>query len=534
MKPYFLTLAIAALAVTLPVQAQQTPVFINGTLKIKTSITTTNNFMLLNGSGTYYYAIDKTETSKQVASDINLQYRITVLPNGKLVGLGDSKGVKGLYAIDTVSKTVVLLQKFTVNDPINISNPIVGDGNMYFNITNDNNSNKVDFWKTDGTAANTLKLFSLANGKSNTEDGFFNAAKTAQDYNGTFSNMVYLKGHLYFLGLKKQTGEGHLVKADASKASTPQFLIYQLFNEHPFVFNNNLYFNTSGNGSIHKPGLWKYDGLSSFSNLDTTISMDKRPVVLNSTVAYFNTYKIMYRLTANGIEQVHALNPFDINSYELLDFLGETNNNLIVRYSLSGGSKPDSLVAINLTTKARTVLGPGGSNNHFPFEGGLISIAVNGKVYFNGKKNGTSTNLFETDGTVAGTKAITFTNNGAVANPRGFFTFNNKLYCFITINGTSGSPEPALIRIGSAGTTSIAYRVTDQASCITYPNPTRGKFTLALGSEKAEVEILDMKGAKVYSQVGNAEIDLSNQAKGLYIIRVYDHEEMSIGKLLLE
>jgi len=62
-----------------------------------------------------------------------------------------------------------------------------------------------------------------------------------------------------------------------------------------------------------------------------------------------------------------------------------------------------------------------------------------------------------------------------------------------------------------------------------YPNPTNGKFQIALSElhtdRKCELEIYNVKGERIYKSPitsAKSEIDITNQKSGIYFIKFYD------------
>jgi|AntAceMinimDraft_17_1070374.scaffolds.fasta_scaffold01356_15 hypothetical protein len=65
-----------------------------------------------------------------------------------------------------------------------------------------------------------------------------------------------------------------------------------------------------------------------------------------------------------------------------------------------------------------------------------------------------------------------------------------------------------------------------------FPNPTSGKITVeAEGIEK--IEIMNIQGKQIYTGIKN-EIDLSNNSKGIYIIKVTTEKGVVADKVVLE
>ena len=76
-----------------------------------------------------------------------------------------------------------------------------------------------------------------------------------------------------------------------------------------------------------------------------------------------------------------------------------------------------------------------------------------------------------------------------------------------------------------------------------YPNPSTGLISLSTGnsliSENTKVEIFNIHGNQVYAakgddQINLASINLTEQPKGMYIIRLYDDKGIRSKKLILQ
>jgi len=78
----------------------------------------------------------------------------------------------------------------------------------------------------------------------------------------------------------------------------------------------------------------------------------------------------------------------------------------------------------------------------------------------------------------------------------------------------------------------------NSSNILIYPNPTTGKIRVqAEGVER--IEVLTLQGQKVKSQISkvksqNTKIDLSQQAKGIYIIKVTSKKGVAVEKIVLE
>ena len=72
------------------------------------------------------------------------------------------------------------------------------------------------------------------------------------------------------------------------------------------------------------------------------------------------------------------------------------------------------------------------------------------------------------------------------------------------------------------------------SSILVYPNPTAGYFQIEL-TENTEVEIIDTKGNTIkrsHFETGISEIDIHEQADGLYFIRLLNKSGIHTIKLI--
>lgn len=86
--------------------------------------------------------------------------------------------------------------------------------------------------------------------------------------------------------------------------------------------------------------------------------------------------------------------------------------------------------------------------------------------------------------------------------------------------------------------TGIEDKENTDAELQLYPNPNNGLFTLIQSDRKAHVEIFDELGKKIYSadpSPGKIQIDLSDQAKGIYILKWTSGEgKVSNKKIIIQ
>jgi ELWxxDGT repeat protein len=164
-----------------------------------------------------------------------------------------------------------------------------------------------------------------------------------------------------------------------------------------------------------------------------------------------------------------------------------------------------------------------------------------GHLYFVGINNNTEmTQLFHSDGTIAGTTRITpympashnAFNGTSNKNPFTYHEYNGALYFMASYN--SNGMELWSIR---DTTTSVAH-LENNAGFSLYPNPSNGNFTIEIKTDFKEgsVMVYDMMGRLIKSEklISKSETISINQPKGIYFVKVQLDDAVSTKKVILE
>lgn len=88
-------------------------------------------------------------------------------------------------------------------------------------------------------------------------------------------------------------------------------------------------------------------------------------------------------------------------------------------------------------------------------------------------------------------------------------------------------------RYGDAVVTEIKTHDFDPTSAW-YPNPSSGLFYMQGLKPTAQVEVYNLLGELVRTQSGTEPLDLTGQAKGLYLVQVWEDGHASFGKIIIE
>jgi hypothetical protein len=67
-----------------------------------------------------------------------------------------------------------------------------------------------------------------------------------------------------------------------------------------------------------------------------------------------------------------------------------------------------------------------------------------------------------------------------------------------------------------------------------YPNPSNGSFTIQCSASTQLVEVYNVNGQKVQVELFNNKLDLTNQPKGIYLLRVQLENGEVVSKKLMK
>ena len=94
----------------------------------------------------------------------------------------------------------------------------------------------------------------------------------------------------------------------------------------------------------------------------------------------------------------------------------------------------------------------------------------------------------------------------------------------------NNSTNPHSIVVGDCATSSISEN--DSNLLVFYPNPASSTLHI-LSKSVVNVQIFTMQGKKVISEWVRGELDISKLTKGVYLIRLHQNQNQSIGKLIV-
>jgi ELWxxDGT repeat protein len=254
-----------------------------------------------------------------------------------------------------------------------------------------------------------------------------------------------------------------------------------------FPFNNTLYFVARDNSDIGWE-LWKTDGTEAGTVLIKDIYVGTQSSEVSQFTAYNNN--IFFTATDGNVQPFHGT--------ELWKTDGSNSGTVLLKDIRSGqfGSDPKFLTEWNNE---------------------LYFAATNGSTY----------SLWKTDGSESGTISIP-----GVTEVRNLAISNGVLY----FSGFNNDTKQELYKLDFK-TSSV--KDAEINSIHIYPNPSNGKFCIASSNaESGVIEIYSTTGSQVLSQkfdsLNRSTFDISNQAKGIYFIKIQSATSSWANKLLLD
>ena len=509
--------------------------------------------------------------------------------DGKLyfVGTNTVTGSELWYTDGTSSGTQLLKDIYPGNYSSNPSNFTLVDNKLFF--TANDGTHGFEWWITDGTSAgthltvdleagplpvqntsnssgiafqNTVLVFSRLNETTNRRDLwiFDNSGNSptnlTQQFNSnmyTYSNAVYkieYNNKIYFNF--NQTNEGdELFVTDGTISGTSIVNLNvgsNSFTPREFLlFNNKLCFTGSTPTTTVSSALFISDGTVSGTTCLNVgfLNTSGRDYIINNQTLYFNglTNSNGYELwktngTVGGTSLIKDIKIGTASSGP--SYLTWCNNKLY--FSADDGTNQRQPWVSDGTAAGTTML-----KNIYNGTNGSYSknfTEYNGKTYFTARIANNDFHLFETDGTSMGTNTIIPVGTVNTSNPLG------------SANVTVGSTTPIKItdnkiymrgsyhNLGKElyvlGTNVISVKENEKkinSDIIIFPNPTNGIIYLKANQtiDKGTIEIINIQGQSIYkSNKIEQQIDLSNQAKGIYFIQLVTEQNTFTKKIILQ
>lgn len=295
---------------------------------------------------------------------------------------------------------------------------------------------------------------------------------------------------------------------------------------HKLEVNGNIFYGYFFNGQVN---LLKIDGTTLFQ---MGIPLNAASFVNTSNAVYFRDFNV-----ATGVELYKA--DFNLNNISLVvdgnpsNGAGNTissmtvyNDTLYYFYDngINGFELWKSDGTANGTQLVKEIM-PGNASSlpsgYFQHAPPMVEFC--GKLYFNAKDSIYGEELWESDGTTAGTKIVAdFAIGNADSYIRELMISNGRMYLF----AMDAQLVSSLWMIEECYTPTAVESITQEPLlCSIFPNPSDGSFSIAIPNvnKQMSVEVYDMMGLLV-SQWSNLTtlnaIDLTQDAKGVYMIKL--------------
>jgi ELWxxDGT repeat protein len=502
-----------------------------------------------------------------------------------------------LYVSDGTTAGTHLVKD--INPGAASSNPYyltVANGKLYFQA--DDGVHGAELWSSDGTSAGTAMVADIGPGASSS----YPYCMTS--FNGKLYFTANDTVHGYELWVSDGTAAGTAMLKDINPGSNSSRPIGYIplagtYGNQYNEYNNKLYF-TADDG-IHGSELWSTDGTSIGTTMVADILVGPGSsdpffmIPINGKLLFSASDSVDgYELyitdgTAAGTSMLKNIDPNAVNNYaggDPADYTGFIPMNGKLYFSAYQPSTGYELWSTDGTTAGTAMIadiypgpsssGPGNFYNMFVY---------NNKLYFNATDATDSIQLWESDGTAAGTSKVKVLSAYKYpANPSRFIEYNGQMiftaaidsvnqYQLWTSDGTSGGTHvisPAVapnanplgydaVSMAVAGgklfmnadynssgdelwvygfPTGITEAAADHTITV-YPNPFSTSVTISglISSERYAVQVLDLSGREYYSTeldqaTDQVSITMPTLAAGVYLMRVSGQSSTQTYKLI--
>ena len=411
-------------------------------------------------------------------------------------------------------------------------------GNEVFFMTDDG-VNGNELWKTDGTSLGTTLVKNI----NPSGNGMQMPALLYSKYTAVIS------GFLYFVASDGTTGY-ELYKTDGTTSGTS--LVKDIYtgtnssNPSNFVvLNNTLYFTATS--ASEGTELWKSDGtlagtvlVKDFSPLTAASSNPNYLVVFNNKI-YFSAL-VSYQSTlcesngtSVGTNTVFASPSFNSELCRLTKV-----DSSIYFFDRSTGATPDySLYKFDGINNSTSLIKSGlygGTSGPVYQPTKEKAVALNGMLYFTFDNDTNGDELWQSDGTVAGTKMITDIGVGSLTSwIDNLIPVNNGSNSRLYFTSTK---KTGLLYI-NADAVLTNIKEFDNSSFLIFPNPSNGIVNIQLNeiNPNSKISVHNVLGEIVFESALNStttQLNFSDFIKGIYFVTLENNGVQSSSKIIIQ
>ncbi len=491
------------------------------------------------GNKLYYFADDGTNGRELWQTDgtaANTKIAFNLVPGP--VSLNALYLFEGMNKLYFTNNTPAAGDRFYVSDgtlanTISLGNFYVGclheyNNQVYFLETHFNFTNwELNLYKTDGTLPGTVFIMNVDN---------YSTQPNTDDF-----EMAVLDNKLYFTGTESTTGLNRLVVYDA--ATNLAQLVYQgpnpIFNMYNLtVHNNKLYMATDQENTGLGVELFQVDTANSVNifNVDPSTNSYPRSFCSYGSKFYFvadNGSLLNHIYYIDGSNSMNSSIPFySINSsYTGAQYLTAYKGSIFfagVTDSSINLFKVDTIT--NTLTSVKVIYKGLGNRSDWvnkPFiYNGLLYFFASDTAYMFGASYVPDMQLWQSDGTTAGTKKCTFSNGMpdiyAFNNLAEVAPFNNSVFFAGGINAS----DMELVKL--TATPLSMHNTGVPMQCKLYPNPFANTITIENAEQQiTTIAISNIVGAVVAKQIiaqGKTVLALPNLQSGVYVASLLNKE----------
>jgi ELWxxDGT repeat protein len=455
----------------------------------------------------------------------------------------DATNGKELWVTDGASSGTNLVKDISPGSSSSAYNYFHNVGNEVYFMTNDG-TNGYELWKTDGTTSGTNMIKNI----NPTGDGM-NLPSTVYQFDYYGKAIANIGNTIYFVATDGTTGY-ELWKTDGTSSGTSLVKdIYTGSNSSKpsnfVVINNTLYFCATTNAEGRE--LWKSDGTNSGtvlvkdlsplfaanSNPNYLISLNNKIYfagISNSQATLFEsdgssvgTYSVFtsanYSTTFSRLTKVDtSIYFFESNTgspatYNLHKFNGVTNNAILIKSNMYGASG-----APYQPTKEK-------------------SVALDGMLYFTFDDGVNGDELWQSDGTLTGTKMITDIGLGSQTSWIDYLIpvsngNNSRLYF-------TSTKKTGLLYIKADAVITKTNKYEKEVDFIIYPNPANEVINIKIKNEfnGSKITLNNILGEKVLEDemtTNQLQINTNYLKSGVYLITIQNNNSQSTKKIIIE